>query len=389
MPGKNIEVFRSIQTEEDRLDLPRKWMPLGHPAEGAAINAQNDAEAAATWLEAKGARSAHTFDSYRREAARLLLWLGEQRLALVDLKAEHVHLYFAHLAKPPAHWIRKRKPRCGEKLLPTQVMAGALSVKSIGYARTVLCQMCAYLQDAGYIQRNVFKLSAKLPVVVETAPTKILDIECWNWLWQWLCGLPSDRPADAAYAARARWLFALLYHTGLRREEVAHGRMGDFIRWDQAWSLNVIGKGSKIKRVTVNSSLLDELVRYRRSLGFTDCYPVPGEDFPLVASLYGARQRSPLTPRAIGKIVNKIAECAEKDCYDEHHRALISRLSTHWMRHTNATHRLLAGASLETTQDELGHSDPKTTRIYAKVSDKKRKEDAELLARLGKFETGR
>lgn len=58
-------------------------------------------------------------------------------------------------------------------------------------------------------------------------------------------------------------------------------------------------------------------------------------------------------------------------------------MTTHWMRHTNATHRLMAGASLETTQDELGHADPRTTRIYAKASDTRRKEDAEKLAKLG------
>ena len=57
-------------------------------------------------------------------------------------------------------------------------------------------------------------------------------------------------------------------------------------------------------------------------------------------------------------------------------------MTTHWMRHTNATHRLMAGASLETTQDELGHADPRTTRLYAKVSDTRQKEDAEKLAQL-------
>jgi len=38
--------------------------------------------------------------------------------------------------------------------------------------------------------------------------------------------------------------------------------------------------------------------------------------------------------------------------------------------------------SLETTQDELGHADPRTTRIYAKASDTRRKEDAQKLAKL-------
>ena len=57
-------------------------------------------------------------------------------------------------------------------------------------------------------------------------------------------------------------------------------------------------------------------------------------------------------------------------------------MTTHWMRHTNATHRLLAGASLETTQDELGHVSPTTTRIYTHTMDSQRDEDAEKLAQL-------
>ncbi|MNY26647.1 hypothetical protein D3C86_1605070 [compost metagenome] len=44
----------------------------------------------------------------------------------------------------------------------------------------------------------------------------------------------------------------------------------------------------------------------------------------------------------------------------------------------------MVGASLETTQDELGHADPRTTRIYAKTSSVARKDDAEKLAELHK-----
>jgi site-specific recombinase XerD len=367
---------------EQLIELPQGWVTLGRAVQGAAIDAQSDAEAAALWLRAKGGRSANTFDSYRREALRLLLWLGEQRLALAELKVEHVHLYYAHLANPPKHWIRPRKPRRDETLLPTQALAGPLSNKSIDYTRTVLGQMCSYLQDAGYLQRNVFRLSVKPPVVVETTPTRLLDLDSWNWLWDWILALPSGKPADAGHAARTRWVFALLYHTGIRREEAAHGRMGDFVRKDRAWSLRVLGKGNKEKFVTVNSTLLRELVRYRKSLKLAD-YPVPGEDFPLVASVNAARRSKPLTPRAIGLLVGTIGQRAAAECADEHCRAQIAQMTTHWMRHTNATHRLMAGASLETTQDELGHADPRTTRIYAKASDTRRKEDAEKLAKLG------
>jgi len=313
---------------EQLIELPQGWVTLGRAVQGAAIDAQSDAEAAALWLRAKGGRSANTFDSYRREALRLLLWLGEQRLALAELKVEHVHLYYAHLANPPKHWIRPRKPRRDETLLPTQALAGPLSNKSIDYTRTVLGQMCSYLQDAGYLQRNVFRLSVKPPVVVETTPTRLLDLDSWNWLWDWILALPSGKPADAAHAARTRWVFALVYHTGIRREEAAHGRMGDFVRKDRAWSLRVLGKGNKEKFVTVNSTLLRELVRSRKSLKLAD-YPVPGEDFPLVASVNAARRSKPLTPPAIGLLVGTIGQRAAAECADEHCRAQTAQMTTH------------------------------------------------------------
>lgn len=369
-------------TSAIELALPLELLRSGGPIrDDAAIDAQSDAEAVAVWLRAKGGRSANTFDSYRREAVRLLLWLDEQRMALRDMKVNHVHQFYSHLANPPKDWLRPRKPRRDETLLATQVLAGKLSNKSIDYARTVLGQMCAYLQDAGYVQRNVFRLSIKPPVIVQATPTRLLDLDSWHWLWDWILNLPQAKPIEVAHAARCRWLFALLYHTGIRREEAAHGRMGDFTRKERSWSLRVMGKGNKEKFVTVNSTLLRELLLYRKALKL-EAYPVPGEEFPLVASVNSMRRSQLLTPRAIGLIVATVGEQAAGACEDEYLRVQIAQMTTHWMRHTNATHRLMAGASLETTQDELGHADPRTTRIYAKVADKQRQEDAEKLATL-------
>jgi site-specific recombinase XerD len=370
-----------MEKPEKLISLPPGWEPLGRPVVGAAITAKNDVEAATTWLYAAGARSPNTFDAYRREATFLLIWLTEQGIALDGMKVEHALAYFELLADPPLHWVKTR--RSDPALLPTQVLLGARSPKSIAYSQTVLKQMCQYLQkDAGYLRWNVFSLVGKPTTITETQPTRLLDLEGWRWLWDWLCALPCGKPAEAAHATRARWLFALLYHTGLRRQEAAQGRMGDFIRENGQWFLRVIGKGKRTRLVSINSTALHELIRYRRSLDLRD-YPQPGEDLPLIPSVKSSkasRRNKPLTPRAIGLLVHGIAKQAQAQCPDGHIRSRIKQMSTHWMRHTNATHRLMFGASLETTQDELGHADPKTTRIYAKTTNKQRQADAEKLA---------
>ena len=363
------------------LGQDRLLAPVPGQAGADAIGAQTDAQAAAVWIRAKAGRTPNTFDAYRREAIRLLVWLDENGLSLKEMKVDHAHLFFAHLASPPSHWLRPRKPPRGTVLAPTQLLAGPLSASSVDYTRTVLGGMCSYLQDAGYLQYNVFKLSLKPAVVITEHQERALHLDSWFWLWEWVCARPHGNARTTAAAVRARWLFALLYHSGMRREEAARGVMGDFVRTDQGWFLRIVGKGLKERLVAVNSILLAELMRYRKSWSLAE-FPHPGETFPLVASINARARSLTLTPRSIGLLVQELAQAAAGDCDDEQIRDQIVRMTTHWMRHTNATHRLAAGAALETTQDDLGHADPRTTRIYAKTIDRKRQEDAQKLANM-------
>lgn len=356
-------------------------VPRGGSELEMAIRASTDADAVALWINAKGSRSKHTHGAYRREAERLLIWLDQEGLTLPSMRVEDVHRFFHLLASPPPHWIRPKKPKKGETLLTTQVLHGPLSSRSIAYTRTVLGQMFLYLQDAGYLQRNVFRLSASPPLIHDATPNRLVDLEAWRWLWSWLKSLPADDDRQSAKSHRLRWIFALFYHTGVRLDEAARGCMSDFVRHDGFWQLQVVGKGRKRRWVSVNTALLRELVAYRESLGLLS-FPTPTDTTPLIASINDTKQAKPMTARAVHHVISTAAREAALACEDEHIKAALHGFSPHWLRHTSATHRLYAGASLETIQEELGHADPKTTRLYAKVSSEQRKDDAEKLARL-------
>lgn len=361
--------------------LPNGFKLLGSEITDIAISARNDVEAVSTWLKAKGGRNRNTFETYRREAIRFLVWLESHSLALTDVTVDDVHDFYSHLACPPPSWIRPRKFKESDQPLPTQLLLGGLSNEAIAFTRTILSQLFAYLRDAGYVNKNPIALSNRPPTLTQSTPTRLLDLSTWQWLWQWLITRPTGNRLQQAQVGRSRWVIALLYHTGLRRQEVADGLMGDFLCRDGYWSLRVIGKGQKERFATVNSTLFEELKRYRRSIDLPEI-PVPSEVNPLVGSVNRARQLKRLAPRSIGLIVHEIADRASHECHDPYMKDHLIKMSTHWLRHTNGSHRLLAGALTETTQDEMGHADIRTTRIYIKTNLKTRRSDSEKLAKL-------
>lgn len=219
--------------------------------------------------------------------------------------------------------------------------------------------------------------------------TTYLDVETWMWFWEWLCTRPALRKMDTKRHARDRFFMALLYHTGIRREEVTKLKMSHVVYRNNRWRLLVHGKGGKTRMVSMNSTLVSELFRYRESIGLNAQPSVSETDMPIIVRLKGTSKRQ-LSVRGITYIVHEIKESllAEENFYPgEHIINQIEAMTTHWMRHTNATHRLMAGASLETTQDELGHVSPLTTRIYTHTLEEKRAEDAEKLTQLGKIKT--
>ncbi len=343
----------------------------------SALAARNDTEAVAAWLDNRAKRSEATRRAYARVAHTFLLWMHEQGIAsLASLRVEDGAAYLRHLQSPPAHWIRTSpKPGKDEVLLSTMVLMGPLSARSVAWHRTVLVQMLGYLADSGYLARNVMHLTAHPRVVEDLVDLKSFSLEDWGWLAAWL-GRLEPTPTNV----RQRWVLEFLYHTGLRREEAAAARFSDLVRKNLGWALQVVGKGGKRRLVTLDSALMSAMRTYRVAIGLPE-FPTASEDGPIIERLRrpasgGARN---MTPGQIGAIVQAVLATAASDCTDLYTRARLQSASTHTMRHTNVSHRLAAGARLETTQDEVGHASIVTTRLYVHTAEVQRREDAELL----------
>ena len=149
---------------------------------------------------------------------------------------------------------------------------------------------------------------------------------------------------DGCRGYKEKALVEFLVSSGCRVSEVAGLRVDD-IDWRDR-KCKVIGKGNKERTVyfSVRAKLMLQLYIAERRGGEA-----------LFASSRAPYE--PLTDRGIEKMLSKLGK-----------RIGMERpLYPHLMRHTFASHALNCGMELTIIQHLLGHSDPKTTLIYAEI----------------------
>lgn len=149
----------------------------------------------------------------------------------------------------------------------------------------------------------------------------------------------ADRLCAACKSAEERLVIFGLLETGLRVSELC-GLTPENVQWQQR-SLRIRGKGgpfgtrSKVRVVPLSDRLRVILEPY-----------------------FMLKERMPLGPRAVQKLVKRVAN-----------RAQVTRpVTPHVLRHTFATLSMQKGVSLPAVQKTLGHERLSTTAIYLNLS---------------------
>ncbi len=160
-----------------------------------------------------------------------------------------------------------------------------------------------------------------------------------------------------AQLSGVHWLMAaLMYGSGLRRIELVRLRVRDVDKDNlqlRIWN----GKGAKHRFVTLAPELLPALVTQSERVRL-----VLEEDLRS-AHYAGVWMPDALARKYVGaaKTLNRVIRTAAA-------RAGIAKeVTCHVLRHSFATHLLQSGADIRTVQQQLGHTDVKTTEIYTHV----------------------
>lgn len=153
------------------------------------------------------------------------------------------------------------------------------------------------------------------------------------------------RLLNAAEDLREQTMLMTLYSSGLRLSELTNLQVKDIDSLKMQIRVRQ-GKGAKDRNVILSPTLLEGLRCYFRQYR------------PESWLFYGRTPQHRLSDRVVQRMVHRLSQKA----------GLRSGVTTHTLRHSFATHLLEHGTELVYIQELLGHRNPKTTLLYARIS---------------------
>ena len=299
---------------------PPAWMSSGltalperPPANAGArtlTRAENDVDAISGWL-LRHQGSPHTFDSYKREAERLLAWCVSRSQTLSMLMAEDLVAYqqFLQDPQPRETWCLQSAPRYLAPGVPNpdwqslrrparyladgsanpawRPFVSGLSPSAAKQAVTILFGLFEYLCAIGYLAGNPLRAArTRATRPRQQTVQRYLGQESWQFVLEHLESWPRATAREVAHYQRTKFLISFLYLTGLRRSEIAQASTADLVQRRGQWWLHVSGKGHTGLPVPVAQDALQALQTYRISLGRSP-WPNPHQPEPLLMDLYG------------------------------------------------------------------------------------------------------
>ena len=337
---------------------------------GCQISAECDRDAIAAWLGVTANKSEATRRRYAGEARRFIAWLAIDAEACVsDVTLDHLLGYKEFLKNPEPLSLWAASIADGGLGL----VKGPASERSANHSMVVLRSLFSFLTETRYLWGNPFSGYGKIKFIAKDisgreyeAPTGAVNERevherCIEAMW---AGIEQADDGGRDYA-RERWILALLSKTGVRRMEAVSLRMTDVFQWSGDWYLSVIGKGRRLRKVPLANSVIEELKRYRGSLGLSELPNSSEVNTPLISK---AGQLSPISTNHLQRIVTRMAErgrCYLVGCGENEASRGLDSFTPHLFRRYFATKLFRDGADIVDVQSLLGHESVDTTRIYA------------------------
>lgn len=327
------------------------------------LNASTDVDAVKLWISAR-AGSVASKKAYEKESRRMLLWLNRERpgVSLRTMSVDDCRSYMVFLQHIPERWMATSN--ASPMTQGWAPFRGQLSHRSQQFALTVISGMFKWLAAARYLQADPWLLvnlntgddrnaiPGQSKALSEGAMSEVLDF--------------IDRQPPSTSRVRIRFICVFMEAVGLRSTELLKANLADFIRQDEGLFLKVHGKGAKNRMAFIPAqakAALDEYLATRGSPSYGEQVPA----LPLLGSINDHTQ--PITYRPLHKhVTGWLRKAIMAASIGEAERERLSRVSTHWLRHTFGTRAVAGDMPMDVVQRQLGHASINTTmNTYARA----------------------
>jgi site-specific recombinase XerD len=379
--------------------------------------------------------NSQTFNSYRTQIERLLLWaLIVQQKPLHELKRQDAEDYLAFCRNPPRSWVGpvirgrfvannddsegavietlmanpnwrpfsqktakhhlKDSADSHAVLEPTSPdEAYSATPGTMNQVYSICGRFFEFLAEDAQVSANPFRLIKKKlqhrdRPQEDAAPRALTPLQ-WDYVLETAEHMALGEPERHE---RTLFLLATLFAMYLRVSDIV-GRtswrpsMGDFRQDPEGnWWFHVVGKGNKVGKIAVRDEYIEQyLTRYRTFLGLP-ALPQRGEKTPLITTLSG---RSGLSDRQVRALLQAVFDNAvvrmRAELRADHEMEALKTASVHWLRHTSATFDA-PFRNAKDLQFDLRHSNLSTTQnTYYHSHDQER---AHSIKRIGMRDRG-
>lgn len=337
-----------------------------------------------------------TFNAYRREVERLLLWSWHVHSApTTSLRRDQIEEFIHFCMAPPENWIgiknvarfklhmgarvpnkewrpfvshvSKLEFRNGDAPLSKHY---SLSQAAIRATFSILSSYYGFLMQEEAVQQNPVALIRQKSKFVKKEVTRRQVRRISNLQWDYVIET-AELLAEEDPATHERTLFIMNALLGMYlriSELVADERsapvMGDFTKdTDGHWWFKVLSKGNKERLIAVSDDMLQALIRYRRFRDLPDL-PTVAENTCLIPKTRG--QGAMTSSRQVRNIVQFCFDQAYQRMCEDGLRSDADDLrvaTVHWLRHTGISEDVKTRPK-EHVREDAGHASMATTDRY-------------------------
>ncbi len=376
--------------------------------EASVPDARDDYLQTQAFLRSYGRRSEATYRSYRNEVERLLLWAWTVAgKSVIQLKRPDLESYFDFVHSPPVSWVansvhdrfklvngqytsnkdwrpfagkvaKENRKQAEEKGVDIEVPrhGHTLSHEAMKICYSAISCFYDYLTDEGYAFGNPIPAIRKQSPYLIKGTTKNEVKRLSDLQWEYVLDAAQCAADADPNHERTLFIIACLKTLYLRISELSERPNWQPV-WKHFWRdddgnnwLKVLGKGKKVRDVSVPNALLAYIERYQTyRAGIQQNF---GSDSALVAKIRGT---GGMTSRQLRRIVQEAFDFAYNKMIEEgfdKEAKVLREATTHWLRHTGASQDI-ASRPLKHMADDLGHASMGTTdKVYIQSDMKER-----------------